>query len=96
MVINSYFVNIPIRKIGIGPKKINLHLKAVADVCDIYYFCRKIITIMAQAQDRSKKYWLLFLISLVLTIIWLIFFNAWFWIWLPALLTSLVLAMDKM
>jgi predicted RND superfamily exporter protein len=49
---------------------------------------------MAEAQNSSKKYFGLFGIFLVLTIIWLIFFNSWFWIWLPPLLTCLVKAFD--
>lgn len=49
---------------------------------------------MAEAQSSNKKYWGLFGIFLLLTIIWLIFFNSWFWIWLPPLLTCLVKAFD--
>ena len=51
---------------------------------------------MAEAQKSTKKYWGYFSVFLLLTILFLIFFNSWFWIWLPGLLTSLVMAMGKM
>jgi len=51
---------------------------------------------MAEAQESTKKYWVYFGVFLILTVLFLIFFNSWFWIWLPGLLTSLVMAMGKM
>ena len=44
----------------------------------------------------TRKYWLYFVIALVLTIIALMFFNQWFWVFLPFTLTFLVMALDYM
>jgi len=46
-------------------------------------------------ETTSKgKFWLAFLVSLVLTIAFLIFLPEWFWVMLPFLFTSFVGAMD--
>ena len=61
---------------------------------------------MAQNIDRTatdntssndrKKYWLLFLVSLIVFILMLIFMNQWFWVSMPFMLTFLVLALGYM
>ena len=61
------------------------------------YLCPpKTETPMATETTSTGKYWLYFLISLVLTIIALMFFNQWFWVFLPFTLTFLVMALDYM
>lgn len=48
---------------------------------------------MATETVDTKKYWLLFLISLVVFLFMLVFVNEWFWVAMPFMLTYLVLAM---
>lgn len=45
--------------------------------------------------DR-RRYWLLFLVSLVVFILMLIFMNQWFWVAMPFMLTFLVMALGYM
>jgi len=42
------------------------------------------------------KYWVFFLISLVIFLFMLIFMNQWFWVSMPFMLTYLVLALGYM
>ena len=50
-----------------------------------------------EAQRKSTgRYWMLFLVSLVITIGLLIYMPAWFWVTLPFVLTYLVKAFDMM
>ena len=42
----------------------------------------------------TGTYWIYFFISLVLTIVFLIFWPEWFWVVLPFLFTALVKAFD--
>lgn len=53
---------------------------------------------MATTSENSStgKYWLYFLISLVIFILMLIFMNQWFWVAMPFMLTYLVLALGYM
>jgi len=51
---------------------------------------------MAEATQSTKKYWIYFLISLVIMIAMLIWANSWFWVALPFVLTYLVQALDVM
>ena len=51
---------------------------------------------MAKSETNRGIYWIYALVSFVITVLLLIFANAWFWVGLPFLLTSLVLAFDKM
>lgn len=51
---------------------------------------------MAKSEINRGKYWVYALISFIVTVLLLIFANAWFWVGLPFLLTSLVLAFDKL
>lgn len=51
---------------------------------------------VANNKPDTKKYWALFAVSLVLTILMLMFVNSWFWVMLPFLLTYLVQALDVM
>lgn len=52
---------------------------------------------MANTESGSRKiYWLSTFFFLALTIVMLIWANSWFWAALPFLLTSLVLALDKL
>ncbi len=51
-------------------------------------------TIMATTSSTdTKKYWLFFLIALVIFLFMLVFVNEWFWVAMPFMLTYLVLAM---
>ena len=50
---------------------------------------------MAATESRGK-YWLYFLISLVIFIAMLIFLNQWFWVAMPFMLTFLVMALGYM
>jgi hypothetical protein len=49
---------------------------------------------MTTAEKDLKKYWVMFAVSLLLTIGFLIVLPEWFWVMLPPLLTSFVLAKD--
>ncbi|MEL6139981.1 MAG: hypothetical protein AAFU67_00015 [Bacteroidota bacterium] len=49
---------------------------------------------MANETVSTGRYWLLFLISLVVFFLMLIFVNEWFWVAMPFMLTYLVYAMD--
>lgn len=51
---------------------------------------------MSEARKSKGLYWMVALVSLVVTILLLMFANAWFWVGLPFLITSIVLAMDVM
>tara|TARA_Y100000385_G_scaffold290072_1_gene361725 strand:+ start:162 stop:317 length:156 start_codon:yes stop_codon:yes gene_type:complete len=51
---------------------------------------------MAVAANNKRTYWMAFLISTAICIGFLFLWSAWFWVFLPAVLTSLVLAMDKL
>ena len=51
---------------------------------------------MAETAKNTKIYWIYFLISVVATIFLLMFMSGWFWVTLPFLFTSLVLALDVM
>jgi len=51
---------------------------------------------MAKSETNRSIYWIYALISFIVTVLLLIFANAWFWVGLPFLLTSLVLAFDKL
>jgi hypothetical protein len=46
--------------------------------------------------NSTGKYWLYFLISLVIFMLMLIFMNQWFWVAMPFMLTYLVMALDYM
>lgn len=46
-------------------------------------------------EDR-RKYWLYFLVSLVIFFLMLIFMNQWFWVSMPFMLTFLVMALGYM
>ena len=48
------------------------------------------------SKKDTRKYWLYFLVSLGLTFAGLMFFNQWFWVFLPFTLTFLVMALDYM
>jgi hypothetical protein len=49
-----------------------------------------------QPHTSTGKYWLFFLISLVVFIVMLIFMNQWFWVAMPFMLTFLVMALGYM
>lgn len=49
----------------------------------------------SSAADR-RKYWMLFLVFLVIFLLMLIFMNQWFWVALPFMLTFLVMALGYM
>ena len=49
---------------------------------------------METTKKDTRKYWLLFLVSLVINVLMLIFTPEWCWVPLPFVLTFLVLAMD--
>lgn len=51
---------------------------------------------MANTEANTKLYWMAALVSLVFTVLLLMFANEWFWVGLPFLLTSLVLAFDRL
>lgn len=53
---------------------------------------------MATSTDTTStgKYWLFFLISLVIFLFMLIFMNQWFWVAMPFMLTFLVMALGYM
>ncbi len=51
---------------------------------------------MPEASKDSKTYWIFFLISLAAFVLFLMFWSQWFWVILPFLLTSLVMAMNKL
>lgn len=51
---------------------------------------------MSEARKSKGLYWMVALVSLVVIILLLMFANAWFWVGLPFLITSIVLAMDVM
>lgn len=53
-------------------------------------------TAQQQTGTDRRKYWLLFLISLVIFILMLIFLNQWFWVSMPFMLTFLVMALGYM
>lgn len=49
----------------------------------------------SSAADR-KKYWLYFFVFLVIFLLMLVFYNQWFWVAMPFMLTFLVLALGYM
>ncbi len=49
---------------------------------------------MTTNTDSRKKYWLWTMISLVGTVLFLVFKPEWFWVMLPFLGTAFVYAMD--
>jgi len=49
---------------------------------------------MATQAKSTRKYWGMFIISLIATIAFLIILPEWFWVTLPFLFTSLVYAFD--
>lgn len=51
---------------------------------------------MEHARNNTRKYWIYFFVSLIVMIAFLIFppLRPWFWLILPAVATSLALAMD--
>lgn len=49
-----------------------------------------------QPHTSKGKYWLYFLISLVIFVLMLIFMNQWFWVSMPFMLTFLVMALGYM
>jgi hypothetical protein len=49
-----------------------------------------------QPHTSQGKYWLFFLISLIIFILMLIFMNQWFWVSMPFMLTFLVMALGYM
>lgn len=51
---------------------------------------------MSEASKSKGLYWLITLVSLVVTILLFMFAVSWFWVGLPFLLTALVMAMDVM
>ncbi|MFK7946396.1 MAG: hypothetical protein AB8G11_02310 [Saprospiraceae bacterium] len=51
---------------------------------------------MSETKKSRAKYWVYTLLSLVGTIVLLLFATSWFWVGLPFLLTYLVLALDVM
>ena len=51
---------------------------------------------MASTTADRRKFWLYFLVFALLTVIALMFFNQWFWVFLPFTLTFLVMALDYM
>ena len=52
---------------------------------------------MSTTSNSSKRSdWMFFLLSLVVTILLLVFVTEWFWLGLPFLLTYLVRALDSM
>ncbi len=54
-------------------------------------------SIMETTQNKSTRTdWMLTLVSLVATILLLVFVPAWFWVGLPFVLTYLVRALDSM
>lgn len=53
--------------------------------------------LMETTSKSSKSMdWVLFLLSLIVTILLLIFVTEWFWVSLPFLITYLVKALDSM
>ncbi len=46
--------------------------------------------------ESTGKYWVYFLISLVIFLLMLIFMNQWFWVAMPFMLTYLVMALGYM
>jgi len=48
------------------------------------------------SNSSTGKYWLFFLVSLVIFFLMLIFMNQWFWVAMPFMLTYLVLALGYM
>jgi len=42
----------------------------------------------------KKNYWLYFGVSLIATLLMLVFWNEWFWVGLPFVLTAYVYALD--
>ncbi len=53
--------------------------------------------LMETTSKSSKSMdWILFLLSLIVTILLLIFVTEWFWVSLPFLITYLVKALDSM
>ncbi len=48
------------------------------------------------SKESTRKYWLYFLISLVIFLLMLIFMNQWFWVAMPFMLTFLVMALGYM
>lgn len=48
------------------------------------------------AQSSNKSDWLIFLVSLVITVALLVWSPEWFWVTLPFVLTYLVKALNKM
>lgn len=51
---------------------------------------------MTTSEKDHKKYWVMFAISLLMTVGFLVFVPEWFWVMLPPLFTSFVLAKDWM
>ena len=47
-------------------------------------------------KEERRKYWLYFLVSLVIFFLMLIFMNQWFWVSMPFMLTFLVMALGYM
>lgn len=62
--------------------------------------CITFVTNMRLMETTSKSSksmdWVLFLLSLIVTILLLIFVTEWFWVSLPFLITYLVKALDSM
>lgn len=51
---------------------------------------------MSETKESRGKYWLYTIVSLIGTVLLLMFATSWFWVGLPFLLTALVLALDVM
>ncbi|MBB4078785.1 uncharacterized membrane protein YhaH (DUF805 family) [Lewinella aquimaris] len=49
-----------------------------------------------QPHTTRRNYWMLFLVSLVIFFLMLIFMNQWFWVSMPFMLTFLVMALGYM
>ena len=62
--------------------------------------CITFVTNMRLMETTSKSSksmdWVLFLLSLIVTILLLIFVTEWFWVSLPFVITYLVKALDSM
>jgi hypothetical protein len=64
----------------------------------VIIFATQTTTNMATTTETTAKgkYWVFFLISLVIFLFMLIFMNQWFWVSMPFMLTYLVLALGYM
>jgi hypothetical protein len=51
---------------------------------------------MSETKKSKGLYWIATILSLAATIFLMVFANSWFWVGLPFLFTSLVLALDVM